>query len=119
MLLVNSCGCSVGGKTIRLSSQSSRVRYSAPLFFFQYFFWDVSIRNSLRSKYNSFDDESPPPDRALSSVATQSPVCPDQPLMNFHYVRGFSFRLGLLGLLSEIRYLAIHELDRVYFVHVS
>ena len=33
MLFANSCRCSVGGETIRLSSQSSRVRYSAPLFF--------------------------------------------------------------------------------------
>ena len=38
MLLSNSCRCSVGGKTIRLSSQSSRVGYSAPLFFFYRFF---------------------------------------------------------------------------------
>ena len=38
MLLANSCRCSVGGETIRLSSQSSRVRYSAPLFFFPIFF---------------------------------------------------------------------------------
>ena len=36
--MANSCRCSVGGETIRLSSQSSRVRYSAPLFFFCFFF---------------------------------------------------------------------------------
>ena len=35
----NSCRCSVGGETIRLSSQSSRVRYTAPLFFFLFFFF--------------------------------------------------------------------------------
>ena len=35
--LCYSCRCSVGGETIRLSSQSSRVRYSAPLFFFPVF----------------------------------------------------------------------------------
>ena len=39
MLFANSCRCSVGGETIRLSSQSSRVRYSAPLFFFPVFFF--------------------------------------------------------------------------------
>ena len=35
MLFANSCRCSVGGETIRLPSQSSRVRYpySVPLFF--------------------------------------------------------------------------------------
>ena len=38
MLWANSCRRSVGGETIRLSSQSSRVRYSAPLFFFLVFF---------------------------------------------------------------------------------
>ena len=40
MLFPNSCRCSVGGETIRLSSQSSRVRYpySAPLFSFSFFF---------------------------------------------------------------------------------
>ena len=37
MLFVNSCRCSVGGETIRLSSQNSRVRYAAPLFFFSCF----------------------------------------------------------------------------------
>ena len=37
-LLANSCRCSVGGETIRLSSQSLRVRYSAPLFVFPLFF---------------------------------------------------------------------------------
>ena len=37
MLFSNSCRCSVGGETIRLSSQSSRVRYSAPLFFSFFF----------------------------------------------------------------------------------
>ena len=45
MLFPNSCRCSVEGETIRLSSQSSRVRYpySAPLFFFSFFFspWEV------------------------------------------------------------------------------
>ena len=35
--LCYSCRCSVGGETIRLSSQSSRVRYSAPLLFFPVF----------------------------------------------------------------------------------
>ena len=41
MLFTNSCRCSVGGETIRLSSQSSRFRYpySAPLFFFSFFFF--------------------------------------------------------------------------------
>ena len=39
MLFPNSCRCSVGGETIRLSSQSSRVRYSAPLLFFSFFFF--------------------------------------------------------------------------------
>ena len=38
-LLANSCRCSVGGETIRLSSQSLRVRYSAPHFFFPDFFF--------------------------------------------------------------------------------
>ena len=38
MLFPTSYRCSVGGKTIRLSSQSSRVGYSAPLFFFYRFF---------------------------------------------------------------------------------
>ena len=37
MLFPNSCRCSAGGETIRLSSQSSRVRYSAPLFFSCFF----------------------------------------------------------------------------------
>ena len=37
MLFANSCCCSVGRETIRLSSQSSRVRYSAPLFFSPFF----------------------------------------------------------------------------------
>ena len=43
MLFPNSCRCSVGGETIRLSSQNSRVRYTAPLFFFSFFFspWEV------------------------------------------------------------------------------
>ena len=43
MLFANSCRCSVGGETMRLSSQSSRVRYSAPfifiLFLFSFFFF--------------------------------------------------------------------------------
>ena len=38
MLFPNSCRCSVGGETIRLSSKGSRVRYSAPLLFFPFFF---------------------------------------------------------------------------------
>ena len=45
MLVLISCRCSVGGGTIRLSSQSSRVRYpySTPHFFFSFFFspWEV------------------------------------------------------------------------------
>ena len=39
MLFPTSYRCSVGGETIRLSSQSSRVQYSAPLFFFSFFFF--------------------------------------------------------------------------------
>ena len=41
MFFPNSCRCSVGGETIRLSSQSSRVRYpySAPPFFFSFLFF--------------------------------------------------------------------------------
>ena len=34
MVLANSCRCGVGGKTIRLSGQRSRVRNPAPLSFF-------------------------------------------------------------------------------------
>ena len=37
--MANSCRCSVGGETIRLSSQSSRVPYTAPLPFFSCFFF--------------------------------------------------------------------------------
>ena len=37
--MANSCRCSVGGETIRLSSQSSRVRYTAHLYFFSCFFF--------------------------------------------------------------------------------
>ena len=44
MLFPNSCRCSVGGETIRLSSQSSRVRYSAPLFFSFFFFFPFFFR---------------------------------------------------------------------------
>ena len=45
MLFPNSCRCSVGGETFRLSSQSSRFRYpySAPLFFFSFFFFSFSF----------------------------------------------------------------------------
>ena len=40
MFFPNSCRCSAWGETIRLSSQSSRVRYTAPLsFFFLLFFF--------------------------------------------------------------------------------
>ena len=35
--MANSCRCSLGGETIRLSSQSSRVRYLAPVSFFLFF----------------------------------------------------------------------------------
>ena len=45
MLFPNSCRCSVGGETFRLSSQSSRFRYpySAPLFFLPFFFFTFSF----------------------------------------------------------------------------
>ena len=41
MLFTNSCRCSVGGETFKLSSQSSRFRYpySTPLFFWFLFFF--------------------------------------------------------------------------------
>ena len=63
MPFANSCRCSVGGETIILSSQSSRVRYLAPLFFPLFFSFFFSTGGGVLCKYVPFVFCNTPPAR--------------------------------------------------------